>query len=290
MKKQIIVIGFSSLILMSGCAKKAEEQSSAMSAETAAAPAVAADADAVQVAQNPEALLPTQQSALEQSRQLVKTSSVSFEVKDMQQTTCALEQKLLALNGYIESKQMDYRVEDQQLRKKLDGTVDVFEKISPTTHMVVRVPSQQVTVFLNDLLPLMKYFNQQSYEAKRYELKLLEEKLNTASQSAGVASNTNNQLQRLTQLEVQDRLQYSTITLDFFQAAQIRQRQDVNIQRVAQLHSDPFFARISQSIKMGFIGLRELLVWLVMLWPLYVILLAGLLMYRYFKKFKKADQ
>lgn len=290
MKKQIIVIAFSTLILLSGCAKKAEEQSSAMSAETAAAPAVAGSTDAVKTAENPNQLLTTETSQLEQSRQLLKTSSVSFEVKDIQKTTTALEQKLLAINGYIESKQVDYRVEDQDLRQKLDGTVTVFEKIVPNTQLIVRVPSQQVTVFLNDLLPLMVYFNRQSYEAKRYELKLLEEKLNTASQSASVASNTNNQLQRLTQLEVQDRLQYSTITLDFFQAAQIRQRQDINIQRVAELQSDPFFARIWQSINMGFIGLRELVVWLVMLWPLYVLLLAGWLMYQYFKKFKKADQ
>lgn len=286
MKKQIIVIGFSTLILVSGCAKKAEEQSAGSAAESKAAPTLLADTSAVKTAENPTELVTTELSQLEQSRQLVKTSRISFEVKDIQKTTTALEQKLLAINGYIESKQVDYRVEDQDSRPKLDGTVTVFEKIVPTTQLIVRVPNQQVTVFLNGLLPLMTYFNQQSYEAKRYELKLLEEKLNTASQSAGVASNTSNQLQRLTQLEVQDRLQYSTITLDFFQTAQIRQRQDINIQRVAELHSDPFFARIWQSIKMGFIGLRELVVWLVMLWPLYVVLLAGLLGYRHFKKAK----
>jgi hypothetical protein len=287
MKQYVWIAGLSVVILMSGCAKKSEAPSADMAAESMAAPAVSANSPAVASAENPQELLATDLSALEQSRQLVKTSRLSFEVKDIQKTTMALQQKLLALNGYIESKQVDYQVADQQSRQKLDGTVTLFEKIVPTTQMTVRVPNQQVTAFLNDVLPLMTYFNQQQYEAKRYELKLLEEKINTAAQTAGVANNTSNQLQRLTQLEVQDRLQYSTITLDFFQAAQLRQRQDINIQRVAQLHSDPLLARLGQSLKMGFIGLRECVVWLVMLWPLLLLVAAGAVVYRIVKKSKQ---
>lgn len=290
MTKYVTAVGLSTLVMLAGCAKKADEQSAEIAAESMAAPLMADTASRVETATHPQTLLASELSALEKSRQLVKTSRVSFEVSDIQKTTQVLEQKLLGLNGYIESKQVDYRVEDQQSRPKLDGTVDVFEKVIPNTQLVVRLPNPQVTAFLNDLLPLMRHFNQQNYEAKRYELKLLEEKLNTASQTAGVAGNTNNQLQRLTQLEVQDRLQYSTVTLDFFQTAQLRQRQDINIQRVAQLHSDPFFTRLFQSMKMGFIGVRELIVWLVMLWPLYIVLLVGLVVYRQSKKFRKADQ
>lgn len=53
-------------------------------------------------AKNPEQLVSTQQSALEQSRQLVKSAQLQFEVHDVLKTTSTLEQQLLQYNGYIE--------------------------------------------------------------------------------------------------------------------------------------------------------------------------------------------
>lgn len=238
-----------------------------MATETAAA-----DSQAVQenAAQNPEQLVSNQQSALEQNRQLVKSAQLQFEVKDVLKTTSALEQQLLQYNGYIEEKQINYQVSDRSERDRIDGSVDIYEKITPTVQLTVRIPNAQVTSFLNNLLPLMLNFNTQSYEAKRYELKLLEEKLNTANQSNSGSNAVNNQLQQLTNLEVKDRLAYSTIRLEFFQQSQVRKTHDLNINRIATLDSDPLFSRIWEAIKVGLYGFRETIIWLVMLWPLYV--------------------
>lgn len=289
MEKNIAIIMMSSILLMSGCAKKAED-SMASSAEVAASDASAVEAeaavaaDAAQPVENPNELLMTQQSQLEQNRQLVKSSQVSFEVDQLQKATQEIEKKLLEINGYIELKQIDYQVQDHEYRNKLDGTIDVFEKVKPTAQLTVRIPNAQVSDFLNSLIPIMKNFNQQVYEAKRYELKLLEEKMNTSQQSYGASRGVNNQLQQLTQQEVKDRLQYSTISLQYYQVAQVRQSKDLNITRIANIHSDPFLMRIWESIKTGFIAVREIIVWLVMLWPLYIALLLGFMGYRMLKK------
>ena len=211
-----------------------------------------------------------QQNALEQNRQLVKSAQLQFEVKDVLKTTSALEQQLSQYQGYIEEKQINYQVSDRSERDRIDGSVDIYEKITPTVQLTVRIPNQQVTPFLNQLLPLMLNFNSQSYEAKRYELKLLEEKLNTANQSNSASNAVNNQLQQLTNLEVKDRLAYSTIRLEFFHQAQVRKTRDLNINRIATLDSDPLLSRIWEAIKVGLYGLRETIIWLVMLWPLYL--------------------
>lgn len=296
MEKKIAIIMISSVLLISGCAKKTEESTEYTSDSVAAADAVATDASAEvesaasvsaegapQAVANPEQLLMVQQSQLEQNRQLVKSSQISFEVDQLQKATQEIEKKLLEVNGYIELKQIDYQIEDQEYRNKLDGTIDVFEKIKPTAQLTVRVPNAQVSNFLNNLVPIIKNFNQQSYEAKKYELKLLEEKMNTAQQTYGESRALSNQFQQLTQQEVKDRLQYSTISLQYYQVAQVRQSKDLNINRIANIHSDPFLMRIWASIKMGFIAVREVLVWLVMLWPLYLVLLVGFVGYRKFK-------
>ena len=74
-----LIVG-SSLI---GCSKKEDyaTEEAAVSADSASMESKAAPADAA--TQNPEQLLGTQQSALEQSRQLVKSSQLQFEVKEV---------------------------------------------------------------------------------------------------------------------------------------------------------------------------------------------------------------
>lgn len=265
-KLTVILILSSSLV---ACSKHLDHAANeaAVATETAAA-----DSQAIQdnAAKNPEQLVSQQQNALEQNRQLVKSAQLQFEVKDVLKTTSALEQQLSQYQGYIEEKQINYQVSDRSERDRIDGSVDIYEKITPTVQLTVRIPNQQVTPFLNQLLPLMLNFNSQSYEAKRYELKLLEEKLNTANQSNSTSNAVNNQLQQLTNLEVKDRLAYSTIRLEFFQQAQVRKTRDLNINRIATLDSDPLLSRIWEAIKIGLYGLRETIIWLVMLWPLYL--------------------
>ncbi|MDH0563998.1 DUF4349 domain-containing protein [Acinetobacter courvalinii] len=267
-KLTVILILGGSLV---ACSKHPDQAANeaAVATETAAA-----DSQAIQdnAAKNPEQLVSQQQNALEQNRQLVKSAQLQFEVKDVLKTTSALEQQLSQYQGYIEEKQINYQVSDRSERDRIDGSVDIYEKITPTVQLTVRVPNQQVTPFLNQLLPLMLNFNSQSYEAKRYELKLLEEKLNTANQSNSASNAVNNQLQQLTSLEVKDRLAYSTIRLEFFQQAQVRKTRDLNINRIATLDSDPLLSRIWEAIKIGLYGLRETIIWLVMLWPLYLVI------------------
>lgn len=254
------------------CSKKEEAPAS----DTVATESAALNSETIRAnaAKNPEQLVSNQQSALEQSRQLVKSSQLQFEVKDVLKTTATLEQQLLQYNGYIEEKQIDYQVSDRSQRDRIDGSVDIYEKITPTVQLTVRIPNDQVTTFLNNLLPLMLNFKTQSYEAKRYELKLLEEKLNTASQSSSSSNAVNNQLQQLTDLEVKDRLAYSTIRLEFFQQPQVRKTHDLNINRIATLDSDPLLTRIAEAFKVGLSYFKETIVWLIQFWAFYLVFIA----------------
>ena len=267
-KKLTLILIVSSTII--GCSKKEEgmanDASVAAEHTTDHSEAIRANA-----AKNPEQLVSTQQSALEKNRQLIKSAQLQFEVKDVLKTTATLEQQLLQYNGYIENKQIDYQVSDRSQRNRSDGTVDIYEKITPMVQLTVRIPNDQVTTFLNNLLPLMLNFNTQTYEAKRYELKLLEEKLNTANQSNSSSNTVNNQLQQLTDLEVKDRLAYSTIRLEFFQQAKVRKSHDLNINRIATLDSDPLLTRIAEAFKVGLSYFKETILWLIQFWAFYLL-------------------
>lgn len=283
-KKLAIILVVSSTIV--GCSKKEEGAASDASVATESA-APNSETIRANAAKNPEQLVSTQQSALEQNRQLIKSAELRFEVNDVLKTTSTLEQQLLQYNGYIENKQIDYQVNDRSQHDRIDGTVDIYEKITPTVQLMVRIPNDQVTTFLNHLLPLMLNFNTQSYEAKRYELKLLEEKLNTANQSNSASNAVNNQLQQLTDLEVKDRLAYSTIRLEFFQQPKVRKSHDLNIHRIASLDSDPLLIRIAEAFKIGLSYFKETFIWLIQFWAFYILIIAILLICKAYKSRKQ---
>ncbi|ENU28064.1 DUF4349 domain-containing protein [Acinetobacter modestus] len=283
-KKLVIILVVSSTIV--GCSKKEEGAASDASVATESA-APNSETIRANAAKNPEQLVSTQQSALEQNRQLIKSAELKFEVNDVLKTTSILEQQLLQYNGYIENKQIDYQVSDRSQHDRIDGTVDIYEKITPTVQLIVRIPNDQVTTFLNHLLPLMLNFNTQSYEAKRYELKLLEEKLNTANQNNSASNAVNNQLQLLTDLEVKDRLAYSTIRLEFFQQPKVRKSHDLNIHRIASLDSDPLLTRIAEAFKIGLSYFKETLIWLIQFWAFYIVIIAIWLIRKAYKTRKQ---
>ncbi len=126
----------------------------------------------------------------------------------------------------------------------------------------------------------------QQYSAKRYELKLLEEKI---AQTQSVPSDTRNsqlsEIARLTQMEVQDRVRYSTISLIVNQPSTVRERIDVDVDAVARLNGDSFWKRAWNGVQYGWQFVLDLLVILITVWPLYLIVLILYVLYRVLKPF-----
>ena len=229
-------------------------------------------------------ILNTEVNPAEAARRMVREANVNFTAQDVVKTTLAVEKITLEAGGFIEQKNIDFNVIDKQQQKIADGKIKVFEKIDPFANLVIRVPSERAAGVVNQLLPLMFFLNQQQYSAKRYELKLLEEKI---SQTQSVPSDTRNaqlnEISRLTKMEVQDRVRYSTITLAISQPTLVRERIDVDIDAVARLNGDSFWKRAWNGVQYGWQFVLDLLVVLITIWPLYLLLLIGFLLYRVIK-------
>lgn len=245
--------------------------------------------DAPNSQDTPEILMSEQINPVEQARKMVKTASIDFEVKDVYQTGLALEQLTVQFAGFVEQKDIHKEVTDQFSRTNNDGSQTIFNKVQPRATMVVRIPSDQTQRFINSLPKFMLFLNEQRYEAKRLQLRLLEEKLTQQANS----SNTNDskasnrlaaEIATLTQQEVQDRLNYSTIQLNFSQAATLHKVQDIQLKVLAK-QQDNFFVRIWQSIYQGAVGFLDFIVAAMVLWPLWLILLvSGGLIWKYKKR------
>lgn len=231
--------------------------------------------------QKPETILSTDVSQAEKARRMVREAQVNFTAKDVVKTALEIDKLTFQAGGFIEQKNISFDVLDKQTQKIGDGKIRVFEKVDPHAEIIVRVPSDKAAVYVNQLLPLMYFLNQQQYSAKRFELKLLEEKM---AQTQTVPSDTKqsqlNEISRLTQLEVQDRVRFSTISITIKQPAMVRESLDVDVDAVARLNGDGFWKRAWEGIQYGWQFLLDLLVILVTIWPLYLLIMVGCIIYR----------
>lgn len=292
--KYIFVSGLLSISLLAGCSKKPEETSAeantAMS-EKAESADVVADAmsdnqpdTTPNTTQKPDFILNAEANPAEAARRMVREANVAFTAKDAVQTTLAIEKLTIDAGGFVEQKNINFHVADTQTQKIADGKIKIFEKVDPFAALIIRVPSERAAGVVNQLLPLMFFLNQQQYSAKRYELKLLEEKI---AQTQTVPSDTRraqqSEIARLTQMEVQDRVRYSTIQIQVNQPSTVRERIDIDIDAVARLNGDSFWKRAWNGIQYGWQFVLDLLVILITIWPLYLILMIGFAVYRVIK-------
>lgn len=289
--KYIFVSGLLSISLLAGCAKKPEDSSAEANTETSEkAESAEAAADAVNdnqpdttpsTTQKPDVILNAEANSAEAARRMVREANVAFTAKDVVKTTLAIEKLTIDAGGFIEQKNIDFHVADTQTQKIADGKIKIFEKVDPLASLIIRVPSERAAGVVNQLLPLMFFLNQQQYSAKRYELKLLEEKI---AQTQTVPSDTRRaqqtEIARLTQMEVQDRVRYSTIQIQVNQPSTVRERIDIDMDAVARLNGDSFWKRAWNGIQYGWQFVLDLLVVLITIWPLYLIMIVGVLIYR----------
>lgn len=296
MKNPVLIIAFS-LLLVSGCSKKTEEM--AREASPSAQDSVAAQAEPTAqnaevnapsttpvIEQKPETILNEQANPAEASRKMVREANIHFESKDVVKTALEIEKLSLESGGFIEQKNIDFGVHESTSQPIADGKIKIFEKVEPRAEMIVRIPSEKAAQFVNQLLPFMHFLNQQQYSAKRFELKLLEEKIGqTQTVPDHVASAQISEISRLTRLEVQDRVRYSTIVIGFTQPATVREHLDINLDAVAQLNGDSFWQRTWYGIEKGWQFVLSLVVVLITIWPLYLIVLLGLVAYRMLKPY-----
>ena len=229
----------------------------------------------------PKTILSDVVNTNESARKMVREANVTFTTKEIVKTALAIDKMTFEVGGFVEQKDIDFRVDQQRSQDIADGKIKVFEKVQPNAVMTVRVPSERAASYVNQLLPLMTFLNEQQYSAKRYELKLLEEKI---AQSQIVPNSTKNtqleEINRLTQMEVQDRVRYSTIKIYMNQPAFVREHLDVDLSKVAQKNDDSFWVKAWGGIVDGWYFILDMVIILIKIWPLYLIMLISFFVFR----------
>jgi len=236
-------------------------------------------------------------------QKLVKTASMHFTVKDVQQTSDRIAALTASSNGTVMYHTINSVAGDSTTIRKTDDSLLKITVYNSTADMTVRIPSANVESFVTQVAQMglvvnsLKFeINDKTYDYLSTRLKLNNQKERARDNSDGSARlkdpdnllNFKNNLvdQQIKNLKTDDSVKNAVIALSFYENNVVHKELIANPDLSA--YNLPASTRMGTSFKTGWSVFIDIMVELANLWVLVPI--GGLvwLVVRYFNKRKKA--
>ena len=242
-------------------------------------------------------------------KKLLITASATFKVEDVVKSSNTIENLTYQQGGYVASNTISNLDSDSRQYTQGDKIV-TLTTYNRQAEMVVRVPKVNVNKFLKQVQQQVAFLNEQQFSAQDVTLDIYRQQLasqlgsdmanelgqqrldstNAEGQSSNVdaitatyAARQQQEFARLEQMNIADRVKYSTITLTFTQPDISYKETTQNIDLLVEAERPSFAVEISQALKQGWNTLREVTITLIRLWWLVIIFAAFYLLYRLIK-------
>lgn len=250
---------------------------------------------------------------------LLITASADFKVEDVVKTSDAIESLTRQQAGYVALSNISNHPRDS--RTFVQGNKNItITTYTRQADMTVRIPRANVSKFLAQLQQQVAFLNEQQFSAQDVTLDIYREQLasqlnsdmaselsqerlsskndkdqgsNVDAITATYAAHRQQELAKLEQLAIADKVQYSTINLTFMQPDISYKETTQNLDVLLEAEQPGFSSQVSQAFKDGWEILRSVALGLIQLW--WLLVLGGIfyLIYRMIKaiyrKFFKHD-
>ena len=250
---------------------------------------------------------------------LLITASADFKVEDVVKTSDAIESLTRQQAGYVALSNISNHPRDS--RTFVQGNKNItLTTYTRQADMTVRIPRANVSKFLAQLQQQVAFLNGQQFSAQDVTLDIYREQLasqlnsdmaselsqerlsskndkdqgsNVDAITATYAARRQQELAKLEQLAIADKVQYSTINLTFMQPDISYKETTQNLDVLLDAEQPSFSSQVSQAFKDGWEILRSVALGLIQLW--WLLVLGGIfyLIYRMIKaiyrKFFKHD-
>ena len=250
---------------------------------------------------------------------LLITASADFKVEDVVKTSDAIESLTRQQAGYVVLSNISNHPRDSRtfVQGNKNSTITTYTR---QADMTVRIPRANVSKFLAQLQQQVAFLNGQQFSAQDVTLDIYREQLasqlnsdmaselsqerlsskndkdqgsNVDAITATYAARRQQELAKLEQLAIADKVQYSTINLTFMQPDISYKETTQNLDVLLDAEQPSFSSQVSQAFKDGWEILRSVALGLIQLW--WLLVLGGIfyLIYRMIKaiyrKFFKHD-
>ncbi|MET0893397.1 MAG: DUF4349 domain-containing protein [Pseudoxanthomonas sp.] len=293
------------LIALAACSRSEHAAESAMSepapqrervaaAAPGAAQAPAAPADATTT--SPSQLTSSTATYTDPRRKFIRTAQARFRVRDVYQSTLAIEDAVAAQGGFVVSNEVAAEITDTRRRPLGNGLLVELAEYTVQGNLSVRVPSDKTQAFLRSIIGQMEFLDKRSFAAADAQFALLREQLayqrnQQAQQELGEASAEGGKLGQkaaaisarvdaragrdealIAQKEFEDRVAFATLDLSLYQLPKLRRTEMADMEAAVRQNSPGFASRLGKSLSAGWYGVLEICLELVKLWPLWLLL------------------
>lgn len=239
---------------------------------------------------------------------IIKTADMKFRVKDVQKTKEKLSAVLKAEGGTIAEFSISSNI--QRTEKVKHSTDSLLELISYRMEgvLLAKVPSEKLDDFTNKVAKMavfvdeqsmkfddqsLDYFTNELKSNNRREAALVIEEKKAKQRPADVGKTVEQELalkdeyvdQKIQNMAIDGRVQYSDISLSFYQDNSVKQIIVGNDQ--LSDYRPPFFQRVVLNLENGWYIFKEFILLLFNMWSILVLIAAGYFGFRYYKRRKK---
>jgi hypothetical protein len=244
-----------------------------------------------------------------QGKELLINASANFTVKDVVKSSAAIETLTRQQGGYVAlSNISNYPRSDRTfVQGDKNITITTYNR---QAEMTVRVPRVNVHKFLEQMQQQVAFLNGQEFTAQDVTLDIYREQLasqlnsdmadelsqerldskndkdqgsNVDAITATYAARRQKELAKLEQMDIADKVKYSTINLSFMQPDVSYKETTQNLDVLIDAERPSFSTQVNQSFKDGWNILRSLALGIIQLWWLVVLGGVFYLIYRMIK-------
>lgn len=239
-------------------------------------------------------------STRDSSRRFIRTADLRFRAKDVVKTAYAIEDMVAGFGGFVANTHLATHVDQRFTTPISADSLLETTKFTVTNRIIIRVPSAKLDTMLKSLVRFVDFLDHRTVNAQDVRLMLLsnrmtqnrvarhEERLTDAIDEQGrklkeTVPAEDRLLDRqeqtdqaaLSNLELEDRIAFSTATLDIYQRQEIRHELLPNEQNIER-YEPGFFSELGEALADGWELLVRFFLVLARLWSL---ILLGLVVY-----------
>lgn len=241
-------------------------------------------------------------------RKFIRTADLRFRVENVSKSTDAIENTCRRYGGFVADSELESTTSEQHLTKiSLDSTLE-STKYTVTNTIVLRVPNHTFDTVVQQIAKEIAFIDNRSIKADDVALQLLshemaqrrsashqkrlEQAIDNKGKKLNQITDAEDQLNtigtdaddhKIQQLALEDKVNFSTITLKIYQRETVHQEIIAN-DKEAHSYQPQLGFRLWDGVKSGWYLLENILVFFTEIWSL---ILLGALIYLIIKKYGK---
>ena len=241
-------------------------------------------------------------------RKMIRTANIKFKVKDVIKATYNIENIVVKHNGFVENTNLTSQINYTKEIPVKEDSILLTTYYSVNNTLVLRIPNIQLDTTLKEIAKFVEFMDYRIINARDVTLDLLSKRLeqnrlarydsrmtnaidNKGKRLNDVSDAENNLLHKqaqadeakLANLQILDKIKYSTITLSLYQNQSIKYEL-IAKEKTIKPYSTPFSTRCMDALKFGWTIIVEFFMFLINIWSIILIAILVFLGVKYFRK------